>query len=248
MDCLADAFEDGETHLFNPVPLETIALAATAVLSDIMVRYSFRILTLYTLDLLCSYRMEGWSAFPCSFWRWGLQAPLSALSWAHGFDESTRDTHSEGTYWPAEEHSKRWPVSLSSRVSAALLTSPPGKPETRMPKHSRAWHSTDFWWYWHCYVVSRYSRRSVKGHNTNRWDALLQDWDGQQDFHFFSTLFCSYSCLHPSVSTFLYIQLLLMTNKHYAFCGPICLCELWGLLPSMCFQAWQLWYYSSLYL
>ena len=67
MDCLADAFEDGETHLFNPVPLETIALAATAVLSDIMVRYSFRILTLYTLDLLCSYRMEGWSAFPCSF-------------------------------------------------------------------------------------------------------------------------------------------------------------------------------------
>ena len=69
MDCLADAFEDGETHLFNPVPLETIALAATAVLSDIMVRYSFRILTLYTLDLLCSYRMEGWSAFPCSFSR-----------------------------------------------------------------------------------------------------------------------------------------------------------------------------------
>ena len=47
MDCLADAFEDGETHLFNPVPLETIALAATAVLSDIMVRYSFRILTLH---------------------------------------------------------------------------------------------------------------------------------------------------------------------------------------------------------
>ena len=66
MDCLADAFEDGETHLFNPVPLETIALAATAVLSDILVRYSFRILTLYTLDLLCSYRMEGWSAFTCS--------------------------------------------------------------------------------------------------------------------------------------------------------------------------------------
>ena len=32
MDCLADAFEDGDTHLFNPVPLETIALAATAVL------------------------------------------------------------------------------------------------------------------------------------------------------------------------------------------------------------------------
>ena len=32
VDCLADAFEDGDTHLFNPVPLETIALAATAVL------------------------------------------------------------------------------------------------------------------------------------------------------------------------------------------------------------------------
>ena len=32
MDCLADAFEDGDTHLFNPVPSETIALAATAVL------------------------------------------------------------------------------------------------------------------------------------------------------------------------------------------------------------------------
>ena len=32
MDCLADAFEDGDIHLFNPVPLETIALAATAVL------------------------------------------------------------------------------------------------------------------------------------------------------------------------------------------------------------------------
>ena len=32
MDCLADAFEDGDTHIFNPVPLETIALAATAVL------------------------------------------------------------------------------------------------------------------------------------------------------------------------------------------------------------------------
>ena len=32
MDCLADAFEDGDTHLFNPVPLETIALAATAVI------------------------------------------------------------------------------------------------------------------------------------------------------------------------------------------------------------------------
>ena len=31
MDCLADAFEDGDTHLFNPVPLETIALAAAAV-------------------------------------------------------------------------------------------------------------------------------------------------------------------------------------------------------------------------
>ena len=32
VDCLADAFEDGDTHLFNPVPSETIALAATAVL------------------------------------------------------------------------------------------------------------------------------------------------------------------------------------------------------------------------
>ena len=32
LDCLADAFEDGDTHLFNPVPSETIALAATAVL------------------------------------------------------------------------------------------------------------------------------------------------------------------------------------------------------------------------
>ena len=32
MYCLADAFEDGDTHLFNPVPLETIALAATAVI------------------------------------------------------------------------------------------------------------------------------------------------------------------------------------------------------------------------
>ena len=32
MDCLADAFEDGDTHLFNPVPLETIALAAAAVI------------------------------------------------------------------------------------------------------------------------------------------------------------------------------------------------------------------------
>ena len=33
MDCLADAFEDGESDLFNPVPLETIALATTAVRS-----------------------------------------------------------------------------------------------------------------------------------------------------------------------------------------------------------------------
>ena len=32
MDCLADAFEDGETDIFNPVPLETIALATTAVM------------------------------------------------------------------------------------------------------------------------------------------------------------------------------------------------------------------------
>ena len=32
VDCLADTFEDGDTHLFNPVPLETIALATTAVL------------------------------------------------------------------------------------------------------------------------------------------------------------------------------------------------------------------------
>lgn len=31
MDCLADAFEQDDIHPFNPVPLETIALAATAV-------------------------------------------------------------------------------------------------------------------------------------------------------------------------------------------------------------------------
>ena len=37
MDCLADAFEDGDTHLFNPVPSETIALAATAVLLSMCV-------------------------------------------------------------------------------------------------------------------------------------------------------------------------------------------------------------------
>ena len=66
MDCLADAFEDGETHLFNPVPLETIALAATAVRFDIMARFSFRSLTLHAQGFLCSYRMEGWGAFTCS--------------------------------------------------------------------------------------------------------------------------------------------------------------------------------------
>ena len=32
MECLADAFEADELHLFNPVPLETIALAGTAVI------------------------------------------------------------------------------------------------------------------------------------------------------------------------------------------------------------------------
>ena len=31
MDCLADAFQDSDFQPFNPVPLVTIALAATAV-------------------------------------------------------------------------------------------------------------------------------------------------------------------------------------------------------------------------
>ena len=31
MDCLADAFESDDVQPFNPVPVETIALAATAV-------------------------------------------------------------------------------------------------------------------------------------------------------------------------------------------------------------------------
>lgn len=59
MDCLADVFKDGETHLFNLVPLETIALVVTIVHFDIMVHFSFRSLTLHAPGFLCSYRMEG---------------------------------------------------------------------------------------------------------------------------------------------------------------------------------------------
>ena len=48
MDCLADAFEDGESDLFNPVPLETIALATTAVTSCFTgVRPDFCLLILF---------------------------------------------------------------------------------------------------------------------------------------------------------------------------------------------------------
>ena len=63
MDCLADAFEDSDTHLFNPVPLETIALAATAVL--FFKALFLRFLMLRSLGLLCSHRMETWSALTC---------------------------------------------------------------------------------------------------------------------------------------------------------------------------------------
>ena len=62
MDCLADAFEDGDTHLFNPVPLETIALAATAVL---LLGCIVSSVTDVSLGLLCSHRMEAWSALTC---------------------------------------------------------------------------------------------------------------------------------------------------------------------------------------
>ena len=66
MDCLADAFEDGDTHLFNPVPLETIALAATAVL---LLRCIISSVTDMLLDLLCSHRMEAWSTLACTIRR-----------------------------------------------------------------------------------------------------------------------------------------------------------------------------------
>ena len=62
MDCLADAFEDGDTHLFNPVPLETIALAATAVL---LLGCIVSSVTDVSLGLLCSHQMEAWSALTC---------------------------------------------------------------------------------------------------------------------------------------------------------------------------------------
>lgn len=38
MGCLADAFEQDDVYPFDPVPLETVALAATAVIVENQVR------------------------------------------------------------------------------------------------------------------------------------------------------------------------------------------------------------------
>ena len=70
-ECLADAFQASEKHIFDPVPLRVIALAATAVKSwrcfgAYFHMFSYSLLPSPSSGLLCALGVEEWITFECA--------------------------------------------------------------------------------------------------------------------------------------------------------------------------------------